>query len=528
MNLPRRAALAALMLACTLCGVPFTADAAAQARREPATPVTRTAGAPQTPARPAAAPAGQLPAARARPPASRQARPAPAPAPVRERPPVKPAANPAPMPANATVPANGETWGQITPQVVNEGSQRFPVGRGHLGPSVLRVQVLLDRALFSPGMLDARWGKNTQNAVYWLQAREGLPTTGAVDEATFRRLGELAGHPAEIVRAHTLTADDVRGPFRPVPANIYEHARAGCSCYESLSEKLTESFHLRLDLLQKLNPGVKLDSLKAGDVIHVPNTRDMAAPPAGAIAALVISGTDNYLQALDAQGRILYHFAATLGSTYDPSPEGDFRVTSVHENPWWRYQPRLLAHVPDDRPEASIPPGPNNAVGRVWMALSAPHYGIHGTKSPETIGYATSAGCVRLTNWDVLYLSKRIPAGTPVQFRATRTRPEAPRQAGAAQAPQQPSVLGVRADSTHRDSARVATDSTRAPAPKPDSARTDSARADSARTPPAAAPKPDTPAAVPPPAPKPDSAAATPPAPKPAVPATTAPATTTP
>ena len=57
-----------------------------------------------------------------------------------------------------------------------------------------------------------------------------------------------------------------------------------------------------------------------------------------------------YLQS----GRILYHFAATLGSSYDPSPQGDFRVTSIHPDPWWNYQPKLLAHVPDDRPNALI------------------------------------------------------------------------------------------------------------------------------------------------------------------------------
>src|SRR3712207_8018923 len=51
-----------------------------------------------------------------------------------------------------------------------------------------------------------------------------------------------------------------------------------------------------------------------------------------------------------------------------------FQVLAVHPNPWWRYQPRLLAHVADWKPEALIPPGPNNAVGRVWMTLSAPHY----------------------------------------------------------------------------------------------------------------------------------------------------------
>jgi hypothetical protein len=56
------------------------------------------------------------------------------------------------------------------------------------------------------------------------------------------------------------------------------------------------------------------------------------------------------------------------------------------------------------------------------MTLSAPHYGIHGTKSPETIGYATSAGCVRLTNWDVLFLADKVERNTPVRFRDIQGR----------------------------------------------------------------------------------------------------------
>ena len=54
------------------------------------------------------------------------------------------------------------------------------------------------------------------------------------------------------------------------------------------------------------------------------------------------------------------------------------------------------------------------------MQLSKPHYGIHGTSAPETIGYATSNGCVRLTNWDAEFLGRRLAPGTPVEFRDMR------------------------------------------------------------------------------------------------------------
>src|SRR5690606_32685856 len=81
-----------------------------------------------------------------------------------------------------------------------------------------------------------------------------------------------------------------------------------------------------------------------------------------------------------------------------------------------------LADVDDTDEEAMIPPGPNNAVGVVWMKLSKEHYGIHGTAHPETIGHTASSGCVRLTNWDARALAEYVRAGTEVAFRDTDGR----------------------------------------------------------------------------------------------------------
>ena len=347
--------------------------------------------------------------------------PRPAAPPLEPMPRVEPAVTVRTVGVRADAGPPPERWTDIGPETA-ERAARLPVGWGHSGPSVLRVQVLLSRAFFSPGMLDGRWGRNTQNAVLWLQGREGLPATGVVDSATYALLERLAGADSTVAEV-ALTEADVRGPFVRIPEDIYEHAKLRCSCFESLAEKLSETFHARVELLARLNPGVRLDSVAAGTLLRVPRVRPAEARAEGEVRQIVVSGAGNYLQALDGKGRILYHFAATLGSTIDPSPDGDFTVRSVHPDPWWHYQPRLLARVPDDEPPAMIPPGPNNSVGRVWMALSVPHYGIHGTRSPETIGYAESAGCVRLTNWDAVFLGRRVAPGTPVAFRDTRRPP---------------------------------------------------------------------------------------------------------
>jgi lipoprotein-anchoring transpeptidase ErfK/SrfK len=314
---------------------------------------------------------------------------------------------------------NLETWEDISADNVRQWPMHLPLNDDAGGPSVLRTQVLLDRALFSPGMIDGRWGANTEKAIYWFQTREGLTATGDMDERTFERLVQVAGNPGALVREHRLTEDDVAGPFTRIPSDIYEQAKLECSCYEDLAEQLGERFHTSPDLLRQLNPGVELNGLAAGETLVVPNVREANAAENMVVARLVVSDRGRYVHAVDGNGRIMFHFPATLGSTYDPSPSGDFRVTSITEDPWWHYQPKILAHVDSSKPDARIPPGPNNAVGKVWMALNVPHYGIHGTSSPQTIGYASSAGCVRLTNWDALFLSSRIDRGVAVEFRDT-------------------------------------------------------------------------------------------------------------
>jgi lipoprotein-anchoring transpeptidase ErfK/SrfK len=316
--------------------------------------------------------------------------------------------------------ANQELWDSITPQSINAGAMQLPLYGAVEGPSVLRTQILLDRAYFSPGIIDGFWGKNTEKAIYWFQHREGLRKSGRLDAETFERLVRISGGSAQLIQTHRLSAEDVEGPFVTIPEDIYEKAELDCLCYESPSEKLAEMFHTSVEILQQLNPGVDLSSVGAGSTLQVPAVRDQNAGRDRQVARVVVSGEGFYVHALDATGAILFHFPSTLGSTFDPSPEGDHRVIRITRDPWWHYQPSILEHVDDDEEEAKIPPGPNSAVGVVWMALSIPHYGIHGTSAPETIGYTTSAGCVRLTNWDATFLSERIAEAVPVEFSGTR------------------------------------------------------------------------------------------------------------
>ena len=318
-----------------------------------------------------------------------------------------------------------DTWNEISARTVNARPADLPLAGDVSGPSVARLQVLLDRVRFSPGIIDGRWGKNTEKAVYWFQNERGMEATGEADRATMDRLEEEAALRDRVVISHTLTEADVRGPFVDLPEDTYARAEQDCLCYESLREKLGEVFHTSPELLEQLNPGVDLGAVSAGDQLDVPNVEafhvdalpDGKYTGGGEVARIVISDGGHYLHGLNAEGNILYHFPTTLGSDYAPSPSGDFSVTSITFDPTWHYQPDLLTGVDPSEEDAILPPGPNNAVGIVWMQLSRDHYGIHGTSAPETIGYATSHGCVRLTNWDAAVLGQSIPEGVTVEFR---------------------------------------------------------------------------------------------------------------
>jgi lipoprotein-anchoring transpeptidase ErfK/SrfK len=311
----------------------------------------------------------------------------------------------------------------------------LPVFGDAEGPSVLYVQILLDRARFSPGVLDGRWGKNTEKAVAWFQDREGLPATGVVDSVTLARLRARAGSPPALLGTRVLTEEDLAGPFVSIPTDVYRWRNLGCMCYESPAEKLGERYHATTAVLSELNGGRALDSLTPGDTLVVPNLREEPASPAAGdsvdptqgprVGRLVVSGRGFYVHALDEEGRLLFHFPTTLGASYDPSPAGELEVVSITPDPWFHYQPRLLSGVDRSKPSTLVPPGPNNPVGRIWIKLSQPHYGIHGTREPATIGYETSSGCVRLTNWDAAFLGARLAPGVKVEFRDTRVPPEA-------------------------------------------------------------------------------------------------------
>jgi lipoprotein-anchoring transpeptidase ErfK/SrfK len=302
---------------------------------------------------------------------------------------------------------------------INSAPVHVPITGDMAGPSVLKAQVYLDRAHFSVGALDGRWGKNSAVTVFTWQRSHNLPPTGDVDEATYRSIA-AAGGGGPVLTQYTITADDTKGPFVTLPDSVYEKAKLSCLCYESLKEALAEKFHVTQDFLEQLNPNVRFSAASAGTTIVVPNVRAPMTADQIDIASVIVSVSGNSFNGMDAAGNVVFHAPTTLGNKYDPSPDETVKVVGIARNPNFHYQPTLFHEVPDSDPEAELNPGPNSPVGVVWMALSKPHFGIHGTGDPESIGYASSHGCVRLANWDALEVSHRIQKGVLVEFVDTK------------------------------------------------------------------------------------------------------------
>lgn len=331
------------------------------------------------------------------------------------------------QPKAAKAPKDSVRQLRFIEKAVEAEQAKFPFNIPRRGSVTLQLQILLDRAGFSPGILDGEWGINAAKAITFfakpddrdrLTGEQPVPVT-SVDRATYERL-RYAARNRPLLRRYTVSAEDLAGPFTTIPETVYQQEKLKCLCYASPLELFSERFHSSRKLLADLNPRINFDKLKKGTLITVPNVEagNAALPQDTAIIARVIISKKHYwTHAVDSEGKIIYHFPSTLGAGYDPSPTGDFRVTYVSRDPSFKYQPKLFAEVPDTEPEAKLPAGPNSPVGVVWMSLSKPHYGIHGTSSPETIGYANSHGCVRLTNWDALRLSDLVDIGTPVQFK---------------------------------------------------------------------------------------------------------------
>lgn len=276
----------------------------------------------------------------------------------------------------------------------------------------IKAQVLLDRARFSPGVIDGHHGENFSNALRAYQERNGLAVSGKLDTPTWEKLTRDAD-PAVI--EYTITAADVKGPFADeIPKKMEKQADLKRLDYRSSGEMLAERFHMDEQLLERLNRGADLD--QAGTAITVANVNMKPVALEAKLGRIEVDKKRKLVRALDADGKSIAIYPASIGSKEKPAPSGTLKVTRVAKNPNYTYNPDYKFRGVKAKEEFKIAPGPNNPVGVVWIALNEKGYGIHGTPDPEKVGKGYSHGCVRLTNWDALALAAMVKKGTVVEF----------------------------------------------------------------------------------------------------------------
>ncbi|MBM7482446.1 MULTISPECIES: L,D-transpeptidase family protein [Bradyrhizobium] len=276
----------------------------------------------------------------------------------------------------------------------------------------VRLQVLLDRAHFSPGAIDGRFGENAKKALRAYAEARQLPVSDAVTDDVWTA---LRADDRPVTMTYAITEQDVAGPFlKKLPSKMEDMKELTKLGFTSAREALAEKFHMSEQLLAALNSGRHFD--RAGDTIVVVDTSGAGEGIPTKAERIEVDKVRQTVKLFDKTNALIGFYPATVGSEEKPSPSGTLKVTEVSRNPYYRYNPAYRFKGVHSRKPFTIKPGPNNPVGTVWINLSAEGYGIHGTPSPEKISKAESHGCVRLTNWDAERVAGRVSKGTPVAF----------------------------------------------------------------------------------------------------------------
>ena len=349
------------------------------------------------------------------------------------------------------------TWSTPTTHAQNgdedPGPEDFEAGA--------RLQVFLDRAGFGPGIIDGRPGEFTVKALALYEQAHGMDVSTQVDADTVDAdvmpdVSHLDFSGVDPVFVdYTVTEADFEH-VGDLPREVPKQAQLNAMPYRSVAEAVAERFHTSTDFLEVLNED-KMADIEVGTSLRVPNVEpfdlakvieqaeqdikdqeraekeaeeaegneeesgvaDEARPQddAQAPAIRVVVDGDSNMLSLFVDDKLTAAFPVTIGVGRNETPTGDWKVTSLARMPYFRHDESMLQRGVRSDDYHHLPPGPNNPVGVMWIQLNRSGIGLHGTNSPETIGRASSAGCVRLANWDVVRLAEWLDADVPVEIR---------------------------------------------------------------------------------------------------------------
>jgi lipoprotein-anchoring transpeptidase ErfK/SrfK len=305
---------------------------------------------------------------------------------------------------------------RVAPRQVDPGAQPAPDQE-----TIARLQIFLDEHSFGPGKIDGRWGEFVGEALKRFQAANDQQPSGQIDPALQQELQMIS----PVYTTYTITEPDLHWVGK-VPSKPPEMAKLKKILYRSALDFVAERYHADPDFIRKLNPGRNLNALKIGSTVQVPNVQpfqietiqavpDLPPRPDFAQRSLKVDTKGRMLDLVDGS-RVMASFPITPGSKSLPAPIGTWKIVKVTTMPIFRWDEAMLKHGRRSSDFYTIPPGPRNPVGIVWIGLSKKGIGIHGTDSPDTIGRSASHGCIRLANWDAARLVNQITRGITVEI----------------------------------------------------------------------------------------------------------------
>lgn len=294
-------------------------------------------------------------------------------------------------------------------EIVIAGTQSYkPVPRIR-SQAIVKLQIAMDRAGFSPGVIDGYDTPRFKKALANYNQLQKQPIS-ITDLDKIEQVLTDNGGPAFV--EYTITDDDLQYDYTPdIPRRYIEQASMGRIDFKSVQEMLAERFHMDQTFLTELNADI--DFGKAGSKVKVASFgKDLQKH----VARIEADKSGLQLRAFDQDGVMIATYPASIGSRRTPSPIGTHLVRNKAQNPAYTYDPEGSAQPGQTKGLLLLPPGPNGPVGNAWIGLSKRTYGIHGTAEPSQIGISQSFGCIRLTNWDALELARLVKRGVEVTF----------------------------------------------------------------------------------------------------------------
>src|SRR3990167_7694771 len=171
----------------------------------------------------------------------------------------------------------------------------------------LRLQILLDLAGMSPGIIDGMNGRNVAKAIAGVETLMGLPVDGTLDVEVWQRLPRNT----PVLVEYEITHEDVAGPFLPsIPTDYTEMAKLDALSYTGPLEMFGERFHMDVELLSKLNPGADLNRVGTRIVVAGANAYAVTTP----VASLIADKVNAQLRGFDAEGKLVVAYPTTIGS----------------------------------------------------------------------------------------------------------------------------------------------------------------------------------------------------------------------